>query len=132
MSQQNMEVVRAAVVAIRDCDHRLAVALFTPGAEWHNTSVFPGPAVCVGPDAIAHFWETVQEDFEVAGMEIEQISDADGRVVAGFHQWGTGRISGAPFDERFAAIFEVVDQRIVRVDIHGSYAKALKAVGMRD
>lgn len=132
MSQQNMEVVRAAVVAIGDGDHRLAAALFTPRAEWHNTSVFPGPPVCVGPDAIAHFWETVREDFEVAGLEIEQISDVDGRVVAGFHQWGTGRISGAPFDERFAAIFEVVDQRIVRVDIHGSYAKALKAVGMRD
>ena len=52
MSQENMEVVRAAVVAIRDCDRRLAPALFTHGAEWHNTSVFPGPPVCVGLDAI--------------------------------------------------------------------------------
>jgi hypothetical protein len=39
---------------------------------------------------------------------------------------------GTPLDERFAAIFEVVDQRIVRVDIHGSYAKALEAVGLRE
>jgi hypothetical protein len=30
---------------------------------------------------------------------------------------------GAHLDERFAAIFEVLDQRIVRVDIHGSHAK---------
>jgi hypothetical protein len=60
----------------------------------------------------------------------KQTSEIDGRIVAGFHQWGTGRISGAPFDERFAAVFEFVDQRIVRVDIHGSYAKALQAVGL--
>ena len=132
MSQRNMEVVRAAVAAIRDCDRLLAPALFTPGAEWHNTSVFPGPPVCVGPEAIAHFWATIHEDFEVAGMEIEQTSEIDGRVVAGFYQWGTGRMSGAPFDERFAAIFEVADQRIVRVDIHGSYAKALEAVGLSE
>ena len=132
MSQENMEVVRAAVVAIRDCDRRLAPALFTRGAEWHNTSVFPGPPVCVGLDAIVQFWETIHEDFDVAGMEIEQTSEIDGRIVAGFHQWGIGRISGAPFDERFAAIFEFVDQRIVRVDIHGSYAKALQAVRLRE
>jgi ketosteroid isomerase-like protein len=86
----------------------------------------------VGADAIVHFSETFHEDFEVAGMEIERISDVDGRVVVGLHQWGTGRLSGAPFDVRFAAIFEVVDQRIVRVDIHGSYAKALEAVGLRE
>ena len=86
--------MRAALMAIGDRDHRLAAALFTPGAEWHNTSVFPGPRVCVGPDAIVHFLETLHEDFEVAGMEIEPISDGDGRVVVGLHQWGTGRLSG--------------------------------------
>jgi ketosteroid isomerase-like protein len=132
MSQQDMEVVRAAVVAIRDCDRRLAPALFTPDAEWHNTAAFPGPPVCVGVEAIVDFWEAIREDFDVAGMEIEQVSDADGRIVAGFHQWGTGRMSGAPFDEHFAAIFELVEQRIVRVDIHGSYAKALAAAGLSE
>jgi hypothetical protein len=65
-------------------------------------------------------------------MEIEQIADVDGHIVAGCHQWGTGRLSGAPFDERFAAIFKVVDQRIVRVDIHGSYTRALDAVALRE
>ena len=94
MSQANVGLVRAVVIAIGDCDRRLAAALFTPGAEWHNTSVFPGPRVCVGPDAIVHFLETLHEDFEVAGMEIERISDVDGRVVVGLHQWGTGRLSG--------------------------------------
>jgi SnoaL-like domain len=106
MSQANVGLVRAVVIAIGDCDHRVAAALFTPGAEWHNTSVSPGPQVCVGPDAIVSLWETFRDDFDVAGIEIEQIADVDGHIVAGFHQWGTGRLSGAPFDERFAAIFK--------------------------
>jgi hypothetical protein len=42
------------------------------------------------------------------------------------------RGSGAPVDVRWAAIFEVVDQRIVRVDVHGKYAKALEAAGLRE
>jgi len=33
---------------------------------------------------------------------------------------------------RWAAIFALVDRRIVRVDVHGEYAKALAAVGLRE
>ena len=66
------------------------------------------------------------------GDEIEQVQEFDGRVVVGFHQWGTGRQSGAPFDVRYAAIFEMVDKRIVRVLVHGHYAKALAAVGLSE
>jgi hypothetical protein len=33
---------------------------------------------------------------------------------------------------RYAAIIELMDARVVRVDIHGGYAKALRAVGLRE
>jgi ketosteroid isomerase-like protein len=132
MSRENVEIVRAAFAAIRDRDRRAAAALLTPDAEWHNTSSFPGPRVCVGPDAIIDFWVTLTEDFEGVRDEIEQVLDVDDRVVVAFHQWGSGRQSGVPFDLRYAAIIELVDQRVVRVDIHGEYAKALEAVGLRE
>jgi ketosteroid isomerase-like protein len=132
MSQENVEVVRAALTAIRARDRRAAAAFFTAEAEWHNTSAFPGPRVCIGSDAIIDFWVTFVEDFEVGGDEIEQVLDIDCRVVVGFHQWGRGRRSGVPFDVRYAAIFELGDERIVRVNIHGEYAKALAAVGLRE
>jgi ketosteroid isomerase-like protein len=132
MSRENVEIVRAAFTAIRDRDRRAAAALFTPDAEWHNTSSFPGPRVCVGPDAIIDFWVTLTEDFEAVRDEIEQVLDVDDRVVVAFHQWGSGRQSGVPFDLRYAAIIELVDQRVARVDIHGEYAKALEAVGLRE
>jgi ketosteroid isomerase-like protein len=132
MSEGNVEIVRAALSAIRECDRRAAAALFAPDVEWHNTSSFPGPRVCVGPDAIIDFWITLTEGFESFGEAIEKMLDVDGRVVVGFHQWGTGRQSGVPFDLRYAAIIELMDARVVRVDIHGGYAKALRAVGLRE
>jgi ketosteroid isomerase-like protein len=128
----NVEIVRGALSAISDRDHRQAAVLFSPDAEWHNTSAFPGPPVCVGPDAIVEFWETMIEDLDDAGGEIERVADVHGRVVVGLRSWGRGRVSGAPIDVRWAAIFAVVDQRIVRVDVHGEYAKALEAAGLRE
>jgi ketosteroid isomerase-like protein len=132
MSQENVAVVHLALHALADFDHEQATAHFAPDAEWHNTSAFPGPRVCVGPDAILDFWKALGEGFSEQGREIEQVWEAGDLVVIGVHQWGSGRASGVPFDVRFAAIFEVVGQRIVRVDIHGDYAKALEAVGLSE
>jgi ketosteroid isomerase-like protein len=132
MSQENVEIVRAALSAVRDGDHRRAAVLLSPDAEWHNTSAFPGPLVCVRPGAIIEFWETLIEDVDVGGGEIERIADAAGHVVVGLRSWGRGRGSGAPIDVRWAAIFALVDRRIVCVDVHGEYAKALAAVGLHE
>jgi ketosteroid isomerase-like protein len=132
VSQDSVEIVRAALRAIRDRDRRAAATLFTPDAEWHNTSSFPGPRMCVGPDAIIDFWVTLTEDFDDFRDEIEQVLVVDDRVVLEFHQSGSGRQSGVPFDLRYAAIFELVDQRVARVDIHGGYAKAVNAVGLSE
>jgi ketosteroid isomerase-like protein len=129
MSQQNVEVVDAALRALGDLDRGQAAILFAPEAEWHNTSAFPGPSVCVGPDQIVDFWAGLSEGFGSGGTEIEQITDLDRQVVVGIRSWGSGRLSGAPMDVQYAAIFELVDQRIIRVRVHGSYRKALEAVG---
>jgi ketosteroid isomerase-like protein len=130
MPQENVEVVYRALSAMEAFDHRQMAVFFPPDTEWHNTSAFPGPRVCVGPDAIMGFWEAIAAEFRERGGEIEQVSDVGGRVVVGFHSWGSGRASGAPIDARWAAIFEVADERIVRVDVQGDYAKALKAAAL--
>jgi ketosteroid isomerase-like protein len=132
MAQENLEIVRAAFRAARDLDRRAAAAVFAPDAEWHNTTEFPGPRVCIGPDAIIDFWITLVEDVATEGNEIEQVREVDGRVVVALHQWGCARRSGVPFDVRYAAIFEIVDRRIARVFVHGHYAKALAAVGLSE
>jgi uncharacterized protein (TIGR02246 family) len=127
-----VEVVRAAFAAIHEGDRQAAAALFTPDAEWRNTSSFPGPQVCVGADAIVDFYATLTEDFESLSDEIEQVRAVGDRVAVGFHQWGAGRQSGVPFDLRYAASIRLDDQRIARVQTHGGYEQALGAIGLRE
>jgi ketosteroid isomerase-like protein len=124
----NVEIVRAALRALGHHDRDRAAALFAPEAEWHNTPSFPGPSVCVGLDQIVDFWEGMAEGFGGGGNEIEQITEIDGQVVVGIRSWGSGRLSGAPVNVQYAAIFELVDQHITRVRVHGNYAEALEAV----
>jgi SnoaL-like domain len=130
MSRENVEIVDAALRALGDLDRGQAAILFAPEAEWHNTSAFPGPSVCVGPDEIVDFWAGLVEGFGGGGNEIEYITDLDRQVVVGIRSWGSGRLSGAPMDVTYAAIFELVDQHIIRVRVHGDYRKALEAVGL--
>jgi ketosteroid isomerase-like protein len=132
MAQENVEIVYRALIAMRDLDYRKAAIVFSRDAEWHNTSEFPGPRVCVGPDAILGFWEALAEGFEEERSKIEQVSDVGDHVVVAFQWRGSGRASGAPIEVHWGAIFEVVDRRIIRVDIYGDHAKALEAVGLRE
>lgn len=131
MSRENLSVVRQALEAVRTCDESQANQLFDPDAEWHNTSVFPGERVCRGPQAIIAFWRTFSEDYAEGGTKIELYRESERWVVAGFHSWGRGRASGVPLNVRWAAIFELRDRRVTRVDVHGSYEKAVEAAEHR-
>ena len=76
-------------------------------------------------------WRTFSEDYAEGGTKIERYLESERRVVAGFHSWGRGRASGVPLDVRWAAIFELRDRRVTRVDVHGSYEKAVEAAEHR-
>jgi hypothetical protein len=132
MSQENVEIVDAALRALGALDRDKAAILFAPDAEWHNTSAFPGPSVCVGPDEIVDLWAGLVAGFGGGGNEIERITDLDRQVVVGIRSWGSGRLSGAPIDVHYGAVFELVDRRIIRVRIHGEYRKALEAAELLD
>jgi ketosteroid isomerase-like protein len=53
MSQENVEIVRTTFDAICRRDYQRAKDGLHDDAAWHNTAEFPGPTVCVGPQAIA-------------------------------------------------------------------------------
>ena len=131
MSRRQFAVVSEALEAIKTEDLDAAEKLFYPDAEWHNTAAFPGERVCKGPRAIIAFWQTLTDAFHEGGHEIEQYAQREGRAVVGFHTRSSGKASGAPIDVRWSAVFELRDQRVARVDVYGSYARAIQAVESR-
>jgi ketosteroid isomerase-like protein len=130
MAQSNGETVRAAFEAIHRGDYQAAADHFQADAEWHNTRNFPGDRTVSGPPAIMEFWRDLMEDFDAAGLEIERLAESGEQVVAEMHTWGHASASGVPLDVRWGVCLRLRDGRIARVDIHGDYARALKAANL--
>jgi ketosteroid isomerase-like protein len=85
----------------------------------------------VGIEAIIDFWATLMESFEESErMEVERIAEGQDSVVLAMHSVGRGKASGVPLDLRWGAVFHLRDGKINRVDVHGDWAKALKAAGL--
>jgi ketosteroid isomerase-like protein len=131
MSQENVEVVRGTFEAIFSRDYRRAAAAFHLDATWHNTREFPGPSICVGPQDITEFWETLWESFD-GETSVEQIIDGEQGVAIGAHTVGRGTTSGVPLDLRWGIAARVASGKISRVDVYRGWAKALKAVGLEE
>jgi ketosteroid isomerase-like protein len=127
----NVELVRRTFDAMHRGEHQNAARAFHDDAVWQNTREFPGPRCCRGPQAIVDFWTTLVEDFD-GTQEVERIIHDGNTVVIGMHTVGRARTSGIPSDVRWAAIVKLRDDRIGRVDVHGSLSKALAVAGMED
>jgi hypothetical protein len=65
-------------------------------------------------------------------MDLERVVKGEDSVVLGVHSSGRGRASGVPIDVHWGIAFHVYGSKISRVDIHGDWAKALEAVGLRE
>jgi ketosteroid isomerase-like protein len=134
VSQENVEIVKRAFGAMLNGDYGIASSGFCADAVWHNTGHFPGPLRYVGREAIVEFWTTLTEQFDESAGEqaIERATSAGNRVVLGLHSVGRGQSSGAPIDIRWAAVVQVANGLISRVDVYGNWERALKAVGLEE
>jgi ketosteroid isomerase-like protein len=133
MSQENVEMVRRGFDAVRRGDREGVERVFDADAVWHNTREFPGPATCVGPQAIVDFWATLLDSFEEDGrLDIERVVDGGETVVMSMHSVVRGKASGAPLDLRWAVAFTVRGGRVSRADVYGSWEKALQAVRLAE
>jgi ketosteroid isomerase-like protein len=133
VSQQNVEIAKRVIDAFNRRDYEKALHGFHADAVWHNTAEFPGQRICVGPEAIIDFWETLMQSFEESGsMDVERAVAGEDTVVLDVHSVGEGKASGVPLDFHWGAAFRMRDGKISRVDVHGDWAKALEAVGLAE
>ena len=133
VSQEDVELVRHTFDALLHGAHQEAACAFHADAVWHNTAEFPGPVRCSGLQVIVDFWTSYTELFAqpAAGKhEVERVSGGRNAVFIGMHSVGRWPQSGVPVDVRWAAAVQLRDHKISRVDVHGDFSKALKAVGL--
>jgi ketosteroid isomerase-like protein len=130
VSEEDLELVRQTFDAMHRGEHQEAVRGFHADAVWQNTATFPGPRCCLGPQAIVDFSTSMFEDFD-GTQEIERLVADQNAVLIGVHSVGR-TTSGVPVDFRWAAVVQLRDGQISRVDIHGDWSNALKAVGLEE
>ena len=131
MSQENVDVIRAAYEAwnagdtnaVRDLHHPDVIARY--GAAW------PEPGPFVGRDAVVRQIEELRETWDTSKAEaVTDFIDAGDRVVAEFVWRGTGH--GPAFDFRGAAVYTMRDGMIFEIEYFGNLAEALNAVGLSE
>jgi ketosteroid isomerase-like protein len=134
-ANENVELVRRALLASSGGDPTAALASFDAASEWDLTGVpgWPEKRVYRGLEEIRAFVQAWANSFETWRFDLEEVRDAgDGRVFATIHEWGVGAESGAHVDQYRYAVLDVRDGRIVRVDMFSDRADALHLAGLQE
>ena len=76
-----------------------------------------------------HQWAGAFDNF---GFEAEELMDAGDSVVVRLHQWGHGKGTGAPVENRSWQLFTLRDGKIVHCRGFATKAEALEAAGLSE
>jgi ketosteroid isomerase-like protein len=132
MSQENVEIVRAAMEAFNRRDGEEFGALLARDAEIVPVRAALEGTVYRGPDAAAQYCAAVDESWENLRWEVEEIRDAVGWVLVLGHIRGRGRGSGAALDTKAAWVAHFRGGLITNFHAYTDRAEALKAVGLSE
>jgi ketosteroid isomerase-like protein len=134
MSQENVEIVRQAVLAASDGDFSRFEAASDPSVEWDMSGVagWVEQEIYRGPE-VFDFLEGWRQSWEGWHFEVEEMREGvGGHVLAGIHEVARGADTGASVDQRRYLVSTVRDGKIVRVQMFSDRQEALEAVGLRE
>jgi ketosteroid isomerase-like protein len=133
MSQENVQLVRAALDASSRRDAEAFMAALDPAIEWTPVKDDPDYRVHRGLDDVAVWLTEWSEVFPDMRWEAERILDAgDDVVVALVRALGRGDATGAGVGTPvYGVVFTVRSGKIVRIE-EADVETALKAVGLAE
>ena len=131
MSQDHVELVRAAYAAFNRGDFEAVAAALHPEVEWHPYLAGLERRVYRGPGAIRTMWSSLQEGFGgTLRVELPEVVDCGGdQVVAVIEARGAGSGSGVEVRQGWAQLFTLRDGLVFRVEPYRNRDAALEAAG---
>jgi ketosteroid isomerase-like protein len=132
MSQENVEIVRAATEAFNRGDLEAWLADADPEIEWHVLPEAPDPGPHRGRHVVlarARLWQETLADFRA---EVEEFIDAGEYVIAPTRM--RGRPPGSDVDVVLDEVYvsKLCDGKIIELREYRTRAEALEAVGLRE
>ena len=132
MSQENVEVVKAAFARGSRGDFDAPLALVHPGAEWIEDPRMPGAITRRGDAEVRRYFESLPRYGEELRFELERFVDYGDEVLALARVTTRARRGGPEIGRPFDAIFTVRDGKIVRGRSFSTRHEALDAAGLRE
>jgi ketosteroid isomerase-like protein len=133
MSQENVEVVRAAYEAWNRGDLDAALRSTRDDVEFVQDSRIPGAVNLVGRPAVRAWLDSFQETWEwfrIAPERIEAVDDDRVLVVAKIS--AKGRMSGAEVEQRIGHVLTIHAGQMVQWHSYAESGDALEAVGLAE
>src|SRR5262245_16378115 len=133
MSQENVDVVRAAFEALNRRDRETAFSFADPEVVVDATRRVFNPTTYVGLQGIREWAADLDEIWASFTNEVSEFIDAGDRVVVVGQLRGKGKASGVEVRQGIAGVWTVRDGRIVRVEIgYTDRREALEAMGLSE
>ncbi len=133
MSQENVEVVAAALDAFTRRDKDRFVGLLDPDIEWELVGfLLDQERSRTGHEQVWDYLTFLDEEFENSRIEQGEYVEAEGQVIVPVWWRGVGTRSGVEGEFSFTAVFTITDGKIVRARNYPTEAEALEAVGLRE
>ena len=134
MSQENVEIVRTHIEAFRQDDALRSLSVVDPHVVLDRSRVQTVDSeVTYGHEALVQAVRRHVGAFKDHSYVVERLTDfGSGAVLAVVTETGRGKSSGVPVRQSFAALYTVIDGKIVRVTQFPSEEEALEAAGLRE
>jgi ketosteroid isomerase-like protein len=131
MSQENVEVVKAAYVAWNAGDMDAFRELYDPDVIARPPERWPEPGPFVGRDAVMRQFEQLRATWDADAVEpISDFLDAGERVVVRMIWHGAG--FGPEANMEFTQVFTVRRRRVVFLEHFWDHADALETIGLSE
>ena len=131
MSQENVELVRAAFEAWNAGDMDAFSEMYDPDAIVRMLEGWPEPGPFVGREAVMRWWEQVRETWDADTVEpISDFVDAGDRVAV--RQVWRGAGHGPDMNMEMTNVFMVRKGRIVYQEFFWDHAEALETLGLSE
>jgi ketosteroid isomerase-like protein len=136
VSQENVEIVRRAYVALNERDFDSLLKLSDPDCVFDfSRSIGPQKGVYRGPEEYRRFASDFLDAFETyEATPVEVDVGPHGHIVVRHHVRAKGRGSGLVLENEPTAtfVFEVRDGKIFSTTLYQRHTEALKAVGLEE
>jgi ketosteroid isomerase-like protein len=128
MSEENVEIVRAAFAALNRGDFDAILETYDPHVEFVTLLL----GTHHGKEALRTLLEENRQAMPDHRFDLEELIDAGDRVVALVQQRGAGRSSQIAVGNQIAFVFTLKERLVVRQHTFRNKEEALEAAGLRE